>query len=184
VPVAAEVARALHAPLDALLVRKLGVPGQEELAMGAIASGEVRVLAEKLIAELGLDEEQVARVAAQEGIELARRERLYRAGRPAPAMAGRTVVLVDDGLATGATMHAAVQVARGLGAARVIVAVPVGHPAICGHLAGLADEVVCLERPDELRAVGQWYEDFSPVEDDEVVEILSRAQSVTTAARA
>ena len=172
--VAAEVAGALGAPLDALLVRKLGVPGHEELAMGAIASGGVRVVAEDVVSGLGIQDDEVARVALREEAELARRERLYRPGRPPPEVAGRTVVLVDDGLATGATMAAAVAAVRAGGPRRVVVAVPVGHPATCRALGRRADAVVCLAMPRRLGSVGEWYDSFDQVGDDECARILAR----------
>ena len=172
VPVAFEVARALGAPLDVLLVRKLGVPQQPELAMGAIAAGGVRVLHQAVVDALGITPDVIDAVAAREGAELARRERAYRSGRPPPAVAGRTVVVVDDGLATGSTMRAAVAALRALQAGRVVVAVPVGARETCRQLAGEADEVVCVEAPDHFQAVGQWYDDFSPTTDEEIRDLL------------
>lgn len=174
-PVAEEVAHALHAPLDLINVRKLGVPGHEELAMGAIAAGGVRVVDEQALAMLGVDRAQVEQVAQDEGFELKRRERLYHAGRGAPALRGRTVIIVDDGLATGATMRAAVTAVRAESPAQVVVAVPVAPADAVARLWRLADEVVVLSVPDPFFSVGAWYDDFTQVSDDEVREILARA---------
>jgi predicted phosphoribosyltransferase len=179
VPVAYEVAAALEAPLDVLVVRKLGVPGHEELAMGAIASGGVRVLNHAIIGSLGLDEEAVREATAREQAELARRERLYRGGRPPPDVAGRIVVLVDDGLATGATMYAAVATVRRGGARRIVVAVPVAAAETCAQLGGRADAIICLHTPKRFRAVGVWYRDFAPTEDEEVRALLDAAAERT-----
>lgn len=176
VPVAHEVARALGLPLDVFIVRKLGVPGHEELAMGAIASGGVRVLNRRIIDDLGLSEAAINAVTAAESAELQRRERLYRAHRPQPDPRGRTVILVDDGLATGSTMRAAVAAVREQGAARVIVAIPVAPPETCDMLAGQADEVICPLRPHDFESVGQWYEDFAQTTDDEVRALLAEAR--------
>ena len=167
-PVAAEVARALRAPLDVFCVRKLGVPGDEELAMGAIATGGVVVVNDRVIAELGVSERTLAEVAATERAELERRERAYRGDRAATPLAGRTVVLVDDGLATGASMRAAVRAVRAAGPGRVVVAVPVAAAETCRALETDADEVVCALVPEGFRSVGGWYEDFSATSDDEV----------------
>jgi putative phosphoribosyl transferase len=175
VPVAREVARALNAPMDIFLVRKLGVPGHEELAMGAIASGGVRVISNQLIADLGLPEDAVARVAAREQQELERREREYRGGRPEPETRGRTVIVVDDGLATGSSMRAAVQALRAQEPARIVVAVPVAAPETCDDLRRLADEVVCTLTPTPFMAVGLWYADFSETTDAEVRALLDAA---------
>lgn len=175
VPVAYEVARALGAPLDVFLVRKLGVPGHEELAFGALASGGSRVYNEALLRELALDAETIEVIAAREGRELSRRERAYRAERPPPDLRGRVIILVDDGLATGATMRAAVVALRWQDPARIVVAVPVGAPATCALLGVEADEVVCAAIPDPFYAVGQWYEDFSETTDDEVRALLAAA---------
>ena len=173
VPVAHEVARAIGAPLDLLLVRKLGVPGHEELAMGALASGgEPRVNAETVRA-LRVGAADIERVIARERRELERRERAYRAGRAPPEIRGRTVILVDDGLATGATMLAAAESVRAAGAARVIVAVPVASAEACALLRGAADDVIALLVPDELYAVGAWYTDFTQTTDDEVRTLLA-----------
>jgi len=175
VPVAFEVAQALHAPLNVFLVRKLGLPGQEELAMGAIASGGTRVVNEELVEKLSVPPEVIDAVADQEQQELNRREHDYRVGRPAPDVRGRIIVLVDDGLATGATMRAAVAALRLQGPARIVVAVPVGAPETCTELQYQADETVCAETPQLFYAVGAWYEDFSQTSDEEVRELLSRA---------
>jgi predicted phosphoribosyltransferase len=177
VPVAAEVARALNAPLDVYLVRKLGVPGHEELAMGAIASGGVRVVNEQVIQALGIPPSVIDRVAAEEQAELERRERLYRDARPLPPVAGRTVVLVDDGLATGTTMRAAIEALRRLGPARVVVAVPVGSVETCREFQEEADEAVCAETPEPFAAVGWWYGNFAQTTDDEVRDILASFES-------
>jgi erythromycin esterase-like protein/predicted phosphoribosyltransferase len=176
VPVAYEVASELGVPLDVYLVRKLGLPGHEELAFGAIATGGVRVLNKELIERLGLPPEWVEAIDAKERRELERRERAYRGERPPPDLAGRTVILVDDGLATGSTMLAAVQAARQDDPAKVVVAVPVAAPEVCETLRQVADEVVCAATPQPMRAVGLWYEDFSQTSDDEVRELLARAR--------
>jgi putative phosphoribosyl transferase len=173
VPVGLEVARALGAPLDVFIVRKLGLPGQEELAMGALASGGTRVLNEELVRQLGLPAELVDRVAAREAIELERRERLYRGERPAPDVSGRVVILVDDGLATGSTMRAAVLALRLRGPSRIVVAVPTAPPQACAELEGVADDVVCLMQPHPFYAVGMSYEDFAEVGDEEVRRLLT-----------
>lgn len=177
VPVAFEVAAALEMPLDVFLVRKLGVPRHEELAMGAIASGGLRVLNESVVQGTGLSQDEIDAVARRELVELERREQLYRDGRPAPDVAGRTVVVVDDGLATGSTMQAAVAALRRLGADRIVVAVPVAAPATCADFEEQADAVVCVETPERFRAVGLWYDDFSPTEDDEVCALLREARA-------
>jgi predicted phosphoribosyltransferase len=175
VPVAAAVAGALGAPLDVFTVRKLGVPGHRELAMGAIATGGGRVLNHDLIADLGLPESAVAAVAAEEEQELARRERIYRRGRGPLDVADRTVILVDDGLATGATMRVAVQAVRELSPARVVVASPVGSADACRQLDEVAEEVVCARVPRSFRAVGAWYLDFSETTDAEVTHLMHLA---------
>jgi putative phosphoribosyl transferase len=173
VPVAAEVAAALGADLDVLVVRKLGVPGHEELAMGAIASGGLRALNHDVLDRLRLPPAAVDQATEAEGAVLARRERDYRGDRPPPVLEGRTVILVDDGLATGATMRVAVTAARTAGAARVVVAVPVGPPSSCDELRAEADEVVCLRAPPSFVAVGAWYDDFSETADAEVRALLN-----------
>jgi predicted phosphoribosyltransferase len=177
VPVAAEVARALDAPLDIFLVRKLGLPGQEELAMGAIASGGSRVLNTSLLRRLHVPPETVDAVAMRESRELDRRERAYRGPHAPPAVRGRTVILVDDGLATGASMHAAVAALRAQEPARIVVAVPVGAPSTCEDLRQIADEIVCAETPEPFAAVGQWYDDFSQTTDEEVRQLLEASRS-------
>jgi predicted phosphoribosyltransferase len=175
VPVAYEVARALHASLDVFLVRKLGLPGQEELAMGAIASGGTRVLNEEVVRKLNVPDEVIDTVAAEEQQELSRRERDYRDGRPPPDVRGRTVILVDDGLATGSTMRAAVAALRQQGPGRIVIAVPVGAPETCAELQREADEVVCAQTPQPFYAVGAWYDNFSQTTDEEVRDLLARA---------
>jgi predicted phosphoribosyltransferase len=176
VPVAYEVAAALHAPLDVFLVRKLGVPGHEEYAMGAIASGGVRVLNEEVVEALGIPQFRIEAAAAREEQELARRSRAYRGERAPPDVKGRTVILVDDGLATGASMHAAIMALRRLQPARIVVAVPTAAPETCEQMRALADEVVCATTPEPFRAVGLWYEDFSQTSDEEVGALLAQAR--------
>jgi predicted phosphoribosyltransferase len=174
VPVGFEVAEALGAGLDVFLVRKLGVPGHEELAMGAIASGGVRVLNDRVIQMLRPTEADVARVEAGERLELQRREQEYRGARPPLDVRGKAVILVDDGLATGSTMRAAVAALRRLGPDRVVVAVPVGAGQTCEEFEAEADEVICAREPDPFYAVGLWYEDFSQTTDEEVRDLLTR----------
>jgi predicted phosphoribosyltransferase len=168
VVVAHEVAQALKAPLDIFIVRKLGAPGSKELAMGAIASGGVRVLNERVLEKIQPSAEVIEQVVAEEQAELGRRELAYRGGRPPLAVEGKTVLVIDDGLATGSTMRAALLALRRLGPARLVVGVPVGAPEACRELRALADEVVCVCEPAELQAVGRWYVDFAQVTDDEV----------------
>jgi predicted phosphoribosyltransferase len=174
VPVGFEVARALGARLDVFVVRKLGFPGHPELAMGAIASGDVRVLNEDVLASYPVSRAAIDEVTRTERLELERRERVYRDGRPLVPIGGRVVILVDDGLATGATMRAAVLAVRRLQPARVVVAVPVGAWQTCDALREVADEVVCPFTPEPFRAVGLWYADFSETTDAEVRALLSR----------
>jgi predicted phosphoribosyltransferase len=175
VPVAFEVAQALRVPLDVFLVRKLGVPWHEELAMGAIASGGVRVLNEEIVRGYGIDTDTIEAATEREKLELRRRELAYRNGRDAPTIAGRTVIVVDDGLATGSTMRAALTAVRKLSPARVVMAVPVAAESTCAELADEADVVVCAATPKPFYGVGQWYRDFSQTSDDEVRDLLSRA---------
>jgi putative phosphoribosyl transferase len=177
VPVGFEVAQALRAPLDVFIVRKLGVPGHDELAMGAIATGDVRVLNDDVVMSLELEPEVIDAVAAREEKELARRERLYRGARPAPDVHGRTVILVDDGLATGSTMRAAVAALRKQRPARIVVGVPVAAPETCEEFKTEVDEVVCAATPRMFNGVGRWYEDFSQTTDEEVHELLAQARS-------
>ena len=173
VPVAAEVARVLKAPLDVLVVRKLGVPGQEELAFGAIGEGGVRVLNERLVRSLGLSHEAIDQIVAREKRELERRVAAYRGGHEALAVEGQTVIVVDDGVATGATMRAGLETLRALGVARIIAAAPVGAADSVALLEDLADEVAVLETPAWFSAVGQWYEDFGQTTDEEVRDLLA-----------
>src|SRR5256712_12288357 len=175
VPVAFEVAHRLGAPLDVFTVRKLGVPGFEELAAGAIASGGVRVLNEDVMRSIPHADEAIDAVTARETAELERREQIYREGRPPPELRDRIVILVDDGLATGATMRAAVKALRERAAAKIVVAVPVGPPDTCREIEQEADETICLSTPPFFQAVGQYYEDFSQTSDADVRELLSQA---------
>ena len=179
VPVAYEVAQRLGAPLDVFVVRKLGVPGFEELAAGAIASGGVRVLNEDVVRALPNADQLIESVTEKETVELERREQTYRDGRPAPELRDRVVILVDDGLATGATMRAAVAALRQRGVAKIVVAAPVGAPETCRELEQEADETICAIAPEFFQAVGQYYEDFSQTSDEEVRELLSRAAQRT-----
>jgi putative phosphoribosyl transferase len=172
VPVAREVARALHAPLDVFLVRKLGAPGQEELAMGAIASGGVRVLNQDVVESMGIPAHVIESVTVREVQELARRELLYRGGRPAPDVTERTVILVDDGLATGATMRAAVAALRQMKPRRIVVAVPIAAVPTRREFAREVDEIVCLHTPEPFFSVGFWYDDFSQTTDEDIREML------------
>lgn len=177
VPVAFEIARSLGAPLDLMLVRKLGVPGQRELAMGAIAEGGVRVLNEDLIAALQISPNRIERVAADEALELERRARAYRGSRPAPSLRGRVVILVDDGLATGATMRAAILASRAQAPARLIVAAPVAAAETAALLQPLVDELVVVELPEPFGAIGLWYEDFAQISDEEVRALIRQADA-------
>ncbi len=175
VPVGFEVATALHAPLDIFLVRKLGVPGQPELAMGAMATGGVRVLNQEVVDVFAIPEDVIDTVAAEEQKELRRRELSYRGDRLAPAVEGRSVILVDDGLATGSTMRAAVAAVRQQQPARIIVAVPVAAPSTCEELRGEVDDLICVLTPEPFQAVGLWYQDFSQTTDDEIRALLALA---------
>lgn len=175
VPVGFEVARALRAPLDVIIVRKLGVPGQEELAMGAIATGGVRILNTDVVQFLDIPDEVINKIAAREQQELERRELLYRGDRPAYEVSGRTVILVDDGIATGATMHAAVAALKQRQPARIIIAVPTAAPSTCDEFAAEVDELVCVIRPEPFIAVGYWYRQFSQTSDEEVRSLLEQA---------
>jgi putative phosphoribosyl transferase len=175
VPVALEIALALHAPLDVFLVRKLGVPGHQELAMGALASGGVRVINEEVTKTLDISDDVLDAVSAAEQKELERRERSYRGDQGAVDACGHCVILVDDGLATGSTMRAAVKALRKQCPERIVVAVPVGAVETCSQVRDDADEVVCLNTPDPFFSVGMWYDDFSQTTDDEVRRLLERA---------
>jgi putative phosphoribosyl transferase len=173
VPVAAGVAHALSAPLDVIIVRKLGVPHQPEFAMGALGEDGVRIINDEVVAMAGVRRRELATIEARERAEVERRAHRFRAGRPPVPIAGRTVVVVDDGIATGSTARAACRVARAHGAARIILAVPVGHSEAIESLRGDADEVVCLTTPRSLLAIGEWYQDFSQTSDQEVIAILA-----------
>jgi putative phosphoribosyl transferase len=175
VPVAAEVARALQAPLDVFLVRKLGVPGHEELAMGAIASGDVRILNREVVDYLHVPEHVIHDVAHRELQELNRQDDLYRRHRPFPVIEGKTAILVDDGLATGMSMRAAVHALKKLHPKRIVVAVPVGAGPTCEQLREEVDELVCAETPEDFLGVGRWYEDFRPTSDETVQALLQEA---------
>jgi putative phosphoribosyl transferase len=177
VPVAFEVAKALHAPLDIFLVRKLGVPGHEELAMGAISTGGVRVLNEDVVDYLGIPGDVIDAVAADELLELERREHAYRGDRPEPDVRGKTIILVDDGLATGSTMRAAAAALRQLKPARIVVAVPVSAPQTCDEYQMGVDEIICAVTPEPFYGVGLWYNDFSQTTDEEVRDLLERARN-------
>lgn len=183
VPVGFEVAKALHAPLDVFVVRKLGVAGQEELAMGAIPAGGVRVLNRPIVEELGISDSQIEAVAAEQQRELARRERLYRGSRAAPPIGGRTVIVVDDGIATGSTMRAALCALKRQKAARIIVAVPIAPLSTVRELEAEQVEVVCVCATEPFGAIGAWYEDFAQTSDDEVCELLEEAAREQVTAR-
>jgi putative phosphoribosyl transferase len=177
VPVGYEVARSLNAPLDVLVVRKLGVPGREELAMGALASGGALVFNEDIVFGLDIPADVVGRVVSTQRLELARREELYRGDRPPLDVTGKMVILVDDGLATGATMRAAIVGLRELGPSSIVVGVPIAAARTCAELAPEVDDIVCAATPDPFDSVGLWYEDFSPTTDEEVHELLEMARS-------
>ena len=175
VPVAAEIARVLHLPLDVIVVRKLGVPGRAELAMGAVGEGGVTVLNHRVLSAAGVLPEELARVAERERAAVERRVRELRGGRPAAPIAGRIAVVVDDGIATGATARAACQVARAREAGYVVLAAPVAPPDVALSASDAADEVVVLQTPASFSAVGEWYVDFTPTTDDEVIRLLHEA---------
>lgn len=179
VPVAHEIARALQAPLDLFIVRKLGYPGHEEFALGAIASGGVRVLNEQALQAGRVTPDQIESIAARELDELRRREQLYRGAAPPPEVAGKTVILVDDGLATGSSMRAAVAALRQLDPARIIVAVPVASAEACAMIETVADSVLCAVTPEQFQAVGQWYENFTQTTDQEVQRLLELSRRET-----
>jgi predicted phosphoribosyltransferase len=180
VPVALEVARALHAPLDVIVVRKLGVPGHGELAMGAIASGEVRVLNKEVLCGMGIPTEVIEAVAHREKKELEQREQMYRKGRPAQSLQGRTVILVDDGLATGSTMRAAVNAVRRQQPARIVVAVPVSSREACELFRQEVDECICALLPQHFYAVGSWYQEFEALTDSQVSDMLESVSRAAT----
>jgi predicted phosphoribosyltransferase len=177
VPVAYEIAEALDAPLDVFMVRKLGVPGQEEVAMGAIASGGIRVLSPGLLSQLRVPAHELERVTLEEQRELERRERSYRGDRPALDVRNRTVILVDDGIATGSSMRAAVAAVRQLGPRQIIIAVPVAPPQTARQLRAIADEVICAAEPDPFLSVGRFYEEFEQTSDEEVRQLLALANN-------
>jgi predicted phosphoribosyltransferase len=183
VPVAFEIAEALGTPLDVFVVRKLGMPGHAEFAIGAIASGGVRVLSEDVVRAYGLADAAIEAVSERERAELARREREYRGGRPLLDLRGRTVILVDDGLATGSTMRAAVEAVRALQPSRTVVAVPVGAPDTCEAFGHITDETVCARTPEPFAAVGMWYADFSQTTDEEVHALLREHAETMRAGR-
>ena len=180
VPVGFEIAQALHVPIDVIVVRKLGVPGQEELAMGAIATGGIRILNKDVVQFLNIPDEVIDEITAQELQELERREHLYRGERPAYDVGGRTVILVDDGIATGATMHAAVAAIKQRQPTRIIIAVPTAAPSTCNEFAAEVDELVCVIRPEPFIAVGYWYRQFSQTSDEEVRSLLEQANQRTS----
>lgn len=181
VPVAFVVARALHVPLDVFLVRKLGVPGQEELALGAIATGNVLVLNDEVVQALRLSEHTIEHLAQQEQHELERREQLYHDDRPPPDIRDRIILLIDDGLATGASMRAAAQAVRKQRPARLVVAVPVAAPSVCQEFQAEVDEVICAYTPDPFYGVGAWYQNFAQTSDQEVRALLEQAQQAQPA---
>lgn len=179
VPVGFEVAKALRAPLDVVIVRKLGVPGQEELAMGAIASGGWQVLNNPVVRSLGISPREIELAAAKERPELERRERLYRGGRPAPDIEGHAVILVDDGIATGTTMKVAIAALKQQQPSKIVVAIPVAPSSTCEEMESEVDEIVCLLSPEDFMAIGAWYEDFTQVQDQEVCDLLEQADRET-----
>jgi putative phosphoribosyl transferase len=175
VPIAFEIAQELNLPLDVCLVRKLGVPGRRELAFGAIGQKGVRVINESIVEDLHLSEAMIEGVAKEEMLELERRDRLYRGERPFPVVAGKTIILVDDGIATGATIKAAILTLKAQNPAAMIIAVPVAPPEVCYQLGKLVEGVICLHKPYELRSISLWYEDFSQTSDEEVQTLLATA---------
>ncbi len=175
VPVAFEVAKLLNAPLDICLVRKLGVPGHEELAMGAIATGEVVVLNQSVVHSLGISQKAIEQMTERERLELNRRDRAYRGSRPVPDFSQRTIILIDDGIATGSTLRAAISTIKQQQPDRIVVAVPVAPPSVCNELKTEVDDVVCLVTPEELYSISLWYEDFAPTTDEEVRHLLALA---------
>ncbi|MGM0540955.1 MAG: phosphoribosyltransferase [Pseudomonadota bacterium] len=177
VPVAFEIAEKLHAPLDLLLVRKLGTPGYSELAMGAIASGGIKVLNSQIVHGYGISQSELDAVEKKERLELNRRSELYRGKRPYPNLNDKIVILVDDGLATGATMHAAIDAVKQQNPQKIIVAIPVAPPDSVDSLAQMVDEVICPLQPRQLSSIGQWYADFSQVSDETVIDLLNQAWS-------
>lgn len=183
VPVAFEVAKALHVPLDVLVLRKLGVPGHEELAFGAIALGGTRVLDRHILRQLGIPPTEVEAITTKEREELLRREQAYRGNLPPLDLSGKTVILVDDGVATGASLLAGIRAVRALKPAKLVVAVPVAPPDTCEHLADEVDEIICVATPEPFGAVGQFYDDFSEVQDHDVVELLANQSKSLTATR-
>lgn len=180
VPVAFELAAELKLPLDVFVLRKLGVPGQEELAFGAVAEGGVRVLDREIVDFLNLSPAQIGKVAQEELRELDRRLLLYRAGRPATEVRGRTVILVDDGIATGSSARAAIEALRQLSPAKIVLAVPVAPASTCARLRLLVDDLVVLDAPEHFYAIGQFYEDFSPVTDESVIDLLARSGTLAS----
>lgn len=182
VPVGCEIARVLHAPIDVFVVRKLGVPWNPELAMGAVATGGVRVLDQQTVRSLAIPNEEVAKVAAREQLELERRERAYRGSRVPLPVAGKKVILVDDGIATGSSMRAGMAALRKLQPARIVIAVPVAPQATCALLRKLADEVVCAIEAEDFFAIGEWYQDFSQLSDADVQILLENASGLISAA--
>jgi predicted phosphoribosyltransferase len=183
VPVGFEVARVLHAPLDVVIVRKLGVPGQEELAMGAIAMGGMQVLNVPVVHSFGISQKEIESAAAKERLELERRERAYRGGRAAPEIRGHIVILVDDGIATGTTMKVAIAALKQQRPSRIVVAVPVAPWSSCQEMKREVDDVVCLLSPEDFMAIGAWYADFTQVPDQEVCDLLERADREAQARR-
>ncbi|HET7214573.1 MAG TPA: phosphoribosyltransferase [Terriglobia bacterium] len=182
VPIGCEIARALHAQIDVFVVRKLGVPWNPELAMGAVATGGVRIMEQETVRSLAIPSEEIAKVAAREELELERRERAYRGSRAPHPVAGKKVILVDDGVATGSTMRAGVAALRKLKPARIVIAVPVAPHATCVMLRKLADEVVCAIEAEDFFAIGEWYEDFAQLSDRDVQNLLENASGLISAA--